>query len=331
MAATSADGGPLHAGLVGGASVWYRWTPDDVDGGHPRHRRGSDFDTMLAVYTGSSLRRPGGRAEQRRPLRAPERGHLPGDRRHDLQDRRRRLGRRPRLVPPVARRIEPARQRRLRQCRGPDGRAPDRGRDRHERRGDRRARRAARQHASSPRCGTASRPRPAACTCSPAAPAPCRSTSTSTSATGSTHSRSCRARPPSSTAAPTRSSPTLTAGTTYSIVVDGRYGGADAFQFGVFLSDRPANDDFADAQVLDGSLPITVNGNTGDATTEPGEPDHSGNPADGASVWYRWTPAETMWVAVDGGAFCWPAGTAAVRRVHRQLGRHAHPDPRARL
>ena len=52
--ATKQPGEPAHAGNAGGASVWYLWTP----GANGRVRistAGSGFDTLLAVYTGSSL------------------------------------------------------------------------------------------------------------------------------------------------------------------------------------------------------------------------------------------------------------------------------------
>jgi len=49
----------------------------------------------------------------------------------------------------------------------------------------------------------------------------------------------------------------------------------------------PANDAFANAQLLSGSSG-TVSGNSVGATKESGEPNHAGN-AGGASIWYRWT------------------------------------------
>jgi hypothetical protein len=52
--ATKESGEPDHAGNIGGASVWYRWTAPhsglvEVD------TIGSDFDTLLGVYTGSAV------------------------------------------------------------------------------------------------------------------------------------------------------------------------------------------------------------------------------------------------------------------------------------
>ncbi|MCA1621345.1 MAG: M12 family metallo-peptidase [Acidobacteria bacterium] len=78
-----------------------------------------------------------------------------------------------------------------------------------------------------------------------------------------------------------------TAGTTYRIAVDG-FGGATG---GVTLNwnnvpPSPANDNFASAQVITGSIG-TVLGTNAAATKEAGEPAHGGN-SGGASVWYRW-------------------------------------------
>jgi hypothetical protein len=52
--ATKEPGEPNHAGNVGGRSVWYRWTSTAV-GAVTIDTFGSDFDTLLAIYRGSSL------------------------------------------------------------------------------------------------------------------------------------------------------------------------------------------------------------------------------------------------------------------------------------
>jgi hypothetical protein len=52
--ATKEAGEPAHAGEPGGASVWYRWTAP-ASGQAFLSTCGSDFDTLLAVYTGSSV------------------------------------------------------------------------------------------------------------------------------------------------------------------------------------------------------------------------------------------------------------------------------------
>src|SRR5512135_1680398 len=50
VGATKEDWEPDHAGVTGGASVWFSWTaPADDD--MVFDTDGSDFDTVLAVYT----------------------------------------------------------------------------------------------------------------------------------------------------------------------------------------------------------------------------------------------------------------------------------------
>lgn len=52
--ATKESGEPDHAGSSGGASVWWKWTPS-MSGAAVITTHGSGFDTLLAVYTGSSV------------------------------------------------------------------------------------------------------------------------------------------------------------------------------------------------------------------------------------------------------------------------------------
>jgi peptidyl-Asp metalloendopeptidase len=59
----------------------------------------------------------------------------------------------------------------------------------------------------------------------------------------------------------------------------------------------PANDNFANAQVISGNSGTVTGSNVG-ATKEPGEPNHAGN-AGGASVWYRWTPSTSGSATID--------------------------------
>lgn len=86
-----------------------------------------------------------------------------------------------------------------------------------------------------------------------------------------------------------------TAGTTYRIAVDGYHGATGQLQLKLIRT--PANDDFAEAQELTGSLPITAAGTNVGATQQPGEPEDSGG--GGATVWYRWTPAATGQVTLS--------------------------------
>lgn len=54
MGATKEPGEPNHAKDIGGASVWWTWTAP-ASGVVNITTADSDFDTLLAVYTGSSL------------------------------------------------------------------------------------------------------------------------------------------------------------------------------------------------------------------------------------------------------------------------------------
>jgi hypothetical protein len=54
VGATKESGEPNHAGFSGGASVWYRWQAP-ASGAVSFVTAGSDFDTLLAAYTGSSV------------------------------------------------------------------------------------------------------------------------------------------------------------------------------------------------------------------------------------------------------------------------------------
>jgi len=80
-----------------------------------------------------------------------------------------------------------------------------------------------------------------------------------------------------------------TAGTTYWIAIDGYNNGSgaaeDEFRLLWRLYPRPANDDFADAQIISGNT-NEVQGYTYGATRQSGEPAHSDRI--GRSVWYRW-------------------------------------------
>jgi PASTA domain len=60
---------------------------------------------------------------------------------------------------------------------------------------------------------------------------------------------------------------------------------------GTALGATPSNDDFVNAEVIDGRYGWIDGENIG-ATKEPGEPNHAGNPG-GASVWYSWTAPST--------------------------------------
>jgi len=54
VGATVEPGEPEHANVPGGASVWWRWTAP-LDGRVSFDTFGSEFDTVLAVYTGNAI------------------------------------------------------------------------------------------------------------------------------------------------------------------------------------------------------------------------------------------------------------------------------------
>lgn len=53
--ATKETGEPNHAGNAGGHSVWYKWTAPALNYSATFTLKNSNFDTLLAVYTGSSV------------------------------------------------------------------------------------------------------------------------------------------------------------------------------------------------------------------------------------------------------------------------------------
>ena len=68
-------------------------------------------------------------------------------------------------------------------------------------------------------------------------------------------------------------------------------------RFTVPAATGPANNNFANAQVLTGTNPSAWASTVG-ATKEPGEPNHGGG-SGGASVWYRWTAPTTGGYTLD--------------------------------
>jgi hypothetical protein len=84
-----------------------------------------------------------------------------------------------------------------------------------------------------------------------------------------------------------------TPGLTYMVAVD-RASIPSPFLLTLDQFASPPNDSFANAEDL-GSSPANTTGDTGGATSEPGEPDHTGScGCGGASVWYTWTaPSDT--------------------------------------
>ncbi|MBV9470569.1 MAG: hypothetical protein JOZ57_15120, partial [Abitibacteriaceae bacterium] len=86
------------------------------------------------------------------------------------------------------------------------------------------------------------------------------------------------------------------AGTTYYIAVDGADNGSGAAEEAFTLTFSPAppppNDNFANAAMISNTNSGSIQGTNVNATKEPGEPNHAGNPG-GSSVWYAWTAPAT--------------------------------------
>jgi hypothetical protein len=91
---------------------------------------------------------------------------------------------------------------------------------------------------------------------------------------------------------------TATAGTTYHFAVDSRYGYQSFFDlnYDLYASD-PANDDFADAELLNGADGSTT-GRNFNADRQSSEPNHAGH-AGGVSVWYKWTAPSNAQIDFD--------------------------------
>lgn len=99
----------------------------------------------------------------------------------------------------------------------------------------------------------------------------------------------------------------VVAGTTYRLAFSGTIRGELNYTLKLSSAPPPPNDNFANAAVIGPGLPVTANGDNDFATTEAGEPGHSGiNPAS-KSVWYRWTPTTSGPVRVRGCSRVYPA------------------------
>jgi hypothetical protein len=86
-------------------------------------------------------------------------------------------------------------------------------------------------------------------------------------------------------------------GTVYRIAVDGFGGAMGNFQIVMHHLNPPPNDNFANAQTISGSS-AQVTGTNLDAGVEPGETAHFAIPAS-ASVWYSWTAPASGQVTID--------------------------------
>lgn len=90
------------------------------------------------------------------------------------------------------------------------------------------------------------------------------------------------------------------AGTTYRIAVDGFLGAEGAIALAlsqVVAPPGPANDNFAGAAPLPASGGVIESSNT-NASREPGEPNHAGQPG-GSSVWWSWTASSSSFASIN--------------------------------
>ncbi|NET26586.1 S8 family serine peptidase [Okeania sp. SIO1I7] len=89
------------------------------------------------------------------------------------------------------------------------------------------------------------------------------------------------------------------AGTNYQIAVDGYFGAAGNVELALFLETETLNDDFADRISLSGSQ-INETATNENATVESAEPFHAGN-IGGASLWWSWTAPSDGTLTVNTG------------------------------
>ncbi len=87
---------------------------------------------------------------------------------------------------------------------------------------------------------------------------------------------------------------TAVPGTTYRIAVDGNAGAVGSIELAISVA--PANDDFPGATLT--GLPVVTSANSARATKQPGEPDHAGSPG-GKSVWWSWTALTSETIVID--------------------------------
>ena len=101
----------------------------------------------------------------------------------------------------------------------------------------------------------------------------------------------------------------VTAGRTYRIAVGSYYSYGGSVKLALALHRPPANDDFADAEVLEGP-DDTATGDTTNATRQDGEPRSHHDSSGGPSVWYRWTAPRDGRALLDltGSTLTWAAG-----------------------
>ena len=90
--------------------------------------------------------------------------------------------------------------------------------------------------------------------------------------------------------------------------------GASPVNFSLEQVDRPANDNFADAEVI-AALPFSDSVDVTNATKEPGEPSYCGSGPEGQSLWYSFTPVTNSVVGADMEGSSFPNGNLTIFRA----------------
>lgn len=88
---------------------------------------------------------------------------------------------------------------------------------------------------------------------------------------------------------------------------------------GAAFAAPPANDKFADREVLSGSLPIEVTRSNVEATKEPGGEYIPGLSPAGHSIWFEWEATDTDWVTVGACGTDFPIVLAVLTGTDPQL------------
>ncbi len=88
-------------------------------------------------------------------------------------------------------------------------------------------------------------------------------------------------------------------GTTYRIAFSGHLVGEGSYTLRLKNAPPPANDDFANAQVVGPQLPVRLQASNEFSTVQAGEPGHGGiGPTPAYSSWYNWTPTQSARVRI---------------------------------
>jgi hypothetical protein len=259
VGATKESGEPNHAGNRGGRSIWYAWHAPSTPVTVTIDTQGSNFDTLLGVYTGSAVNalstvasndNYGGSSWSRVSFTSS-----PGTTYHIAVDGRNGRSGNVTLALGIAGASDTTPPETTITS-GPSGTTTSTS---------------ASFAFSSSESGSTFQ-----CHLDTAAFAACTSPASYSGLAPGTHTFAVRATDAAGNVDPTPASETWTISSS---------------------SSGPANDMFASAQTVSGASGSTTGSNAG-ATKESGEPNHAGN-AGGKSIWYAWTPSSGGTATVD--------------------------------